>query len=274
MPQGPSMDIAFDATFRAAAPYQLHRDQGNLAIAIEYPDLRQKRKSKRVAHTILFLVDASGSMEANQRMVRAKGAILSLLNDAYKRRDRVGMVTFNRNRARVVLPPTSDKEKAKRILRKVPVGGRTPLSKGLSVVHEALRKYALKMKNEILLLVVISDGKANVTMKSSDTLEDARKDLASRYGSGAAYSTPSLCEFVYSRALEEAMEVAAEIRRTGVKSVVIDTAISGRKGQMKKLCAALGGHYFKMEELRAERLVDIVNSSLHHSKILILHSRK
>jgi Mg-chelatase subunit ChlD len=261
------MDVAFDATLRAAAPYQIHRDRGNLAIAIEYPDLREKRKRKRVA---LFLVDASGSMDANQRMVQTKAAILSLLNDAYKRRDRVGMVTFNGNKGRVALPPTSDKEKAKRMLQRLPVGGRTPLSKGLSVAQQTLKKYALKMKNEILLLVVLSDGKANVTMNSLGAMEEAREEVLTYQGLMGKYQLPSFCELVYSHALQEATQVAAEIRRSGVKSVVIDTAISGRKGQMSKLCASLGGRYFEMEELQADRLVDIVNSYLNRHNSLVL----
>ena len=274
MPRSPYMDIAFDATLRAAAPYQIDRDRGNLAIAIEYPDLRQKRKSKRVAHTILFLVDASGSMDARHRMVQTKAAILSLLNDAYKKRDRVGMVTFNHAKARVVLPPTSDKEQAKSVLQRLPVGGRTPLSTGLSVAHEVIKKYALKMKNEILLLVVISDGKANVTMNSLGAIKEAREEVLTHYGLIGKYRLPSFCEVVYSRALQEAIEVAAEIRRSGVKSIVVDTAISGRKGQMERLCGSLGGQYFRADELRAERLVDVVNSSLHRSNVLILHPRK
>jgi len=192
IPRNPSMDISFDATFRAAAPHQIHRDRGGLAMAIEYPDLREKRKSKRIAHTILFLVDASGSMGAKQRMVRTKGAILSLLNDAYKRRDRVGMVTFSRNKATVVLAPTSDKGKAKMALERLPVGGRTPLSTGLSKAHGLFKKYALKMKNEVLLLVVISDGKANVSMKPARSHEELRNEIISSSNSAGGCSSPSL----------------------------------------------------------------------------------
>ncbi len=270
IPQNSPFDLAFDATFRAAAPYQIYRSQGNLALAIEYPDLRQKRKRKRVAHTILFLIDASGSMGTHHRMVQTKAAMFSLLNDAYRKRDRVGLVTFNRKEARLVLDPTSDKEKAKKMLHGLPVGGNTPLSKGLSVVHDALKKYALKTKNEVLLLVVVSDGKANTTMKSSQAIAEARRELSTGYGPGEKFLKPSLYELVHSRALLEAMEVAEEIRRSGVRSVVIDTAVSGRKGQMKELCTALGGHYFKMEELRADRLVEIVNSSLDRHSTLTL----
>jgi Mg-chelatase subunit ChlD len=118
------------------------------------------------------------------------------------------------------------------------------------------------------LLVVVSDGKANATMKSSRTIAEARDELAAGYGPTEKFLKPSLYELVHSRALQEALEVAEEIRRSGVRSVVIDTAVSGQKGQMKELCAALGGHYFKMEEFRAEGLVEIVSSSLNRHNTL------
>jgi magnesium chelatase subunit D len=239
-------------------------------MAITYPDLRVKRKTKRIAHTILFVVDASGSMGADQRMVRTKGAILSLLNDAYKRRDRIGMVTFNRNKATVVLAPTSDKEKAKRALQRLPVGGRTPLSRGLSTAHDALRKYSLKMKNEALLLVLVSDGKANVSMKPSQSLKELQEEVISSYHSAGECRSPSLHELVSSHAFQEALDVAEEIKQAGIKSVIIDTANSGRRDRMKRLCASMGGLYFEVDELRTEELVQIVDSSLNRPNSLMV----
>jgi len=269
MSKHPTTDIAFGATFCAAAPHQIYRDHGNLALAIEYPDIRQKRRTKKVAHTILFLVDASGSMGAKERMVQTKGAILSLLDDAYKRRDRVGMVTFSGNKARVILPPTSDKHKAKRLMETLLVGGRTPLSKGLAVGREAFRKYSLKMKNETLLLVVISDGKANVTMKPSKSLKHAQEEALAQYRYDRGTDGPSMHDMVCSHALQEALEVAEEIRRAGISSVVIDTASSGRRDRMKRLSTALGGRYLGIEALRAEELVNIVGASLYASNVVM-----
>ncbi len=268
IPHNPSTDIAFDATFRAAAPHQIHRDRSSVALAIEYPDLRQKRKSKRMAHTILFLVDASGSMGAEERMFRTKGAILSLLEDAYKRRDRVGMVTFSRDQARVVLSPTSDKGKARSALEMLPVGGRTPLSRGLTVAHEVLKKYSLKMKNEVVLLVVVSDGKANVCMQPPGNLDELRDQIISGQHGAGECPLQSVHDVVSSQALQEALEVGKEIKRAGVKSVIIDTANSGQRDRMKRLSASMGGVYFKMKELRAEELVQIVNASLRRPNIL------
>jgi len=102
-------DIAFDATFRAAAPFQKKRGEKRkrLAFAIESSDLQRKIRVKRVANLVLFLVDASWSMAVAERMNATKGAILSLLTDAYQRRDRVGLIVFQKDRATLVLPPTN-----------------------------------------------------------------------------------------------------------------------------------------------------------------------
>ena len=100
-------DIAFDATFRAAAPYQKRRKEKRkrLAFAIERSDLQRKIRVKKVANLVLFLVDASWSMAVAERMNATKGAILSLLTDAYQRRDRVGLIVFQKDRATLVLSP-------------------------------------------------------------------------------------------------------------------------------------------------------------------------
>ena len=87
-------DLAIDATLRAAAPYQGLRERGNLALAIREPDLRYKVREKRIGRNILFVVDASGSMGADERMIETKAAILSLLIDAYQKRERVGLIVF------------------------------------------------------------------------------------------------------------------------------------------------------------------------------------
>ena len=102
LPKGKCQDLALDATFRAAAPHQGHR-RGEHALMIEDPDIREKIRERKVGTTLLFVVDASGSMGAQRRMSEAKGAILSLLMDAYQKRDRVGMVAFKGKEARFLL---------------------------------------------------------------------------------------------------------------------------------------------------------------------------
>jgi magnesium chelatase subunit D len=148
-------------------------------------------------------------------------------------------------------------------LERLPVGGRTPLSTGLSKARDVFKKYALKMKNEVLLLVVISDGKANVSMKPARSHEELRNEIISSSKSAGGCGSPSLHDLVSSYALQEALEVGEEIKHSGIKSLIIDTANSSTKDRMQRLGASMGGLYFKMEELRAEGLVEVVNASLN-----------
>ncbi|MBU1903326.1 MAG: ATP-binding protein, partial [Proteobacteria bacterium] len=112
-------DLALDATLRAAAPYQKKRSHEHVAIAIEQGDIREKVREKRVGNFIVFVVDASGSMGAGKRMIAVKGAILSLLLDAYQKRDKVALVAFKEDRAETLLPPTSSIELAHRLLEEL-----------------------------------------------------------------------------------------------------------------------------------------------------------
>ena len=124
-------DLAFDATIRAAAPFQRPREElkrNKVAFAVRPSDYYRKVRVRRAANLVLFLVDASWSMAVAERMVATKGAIMSLLNDAYQRRDRVGLVSFQRDRATLVLPPTNSVLMAERASKDIPVGGKTPLS--------------------------------------------------------------------------------------------------------------------------------------------------
>ena len=132
-------DLAFDATFRTAAPFQRRRSseraERKLAFVVKRQDFQKKVRVRRSANLVLFVVDASWSMAAAERMEATKGAILSLLHDAYQRRDQVGLVVFQREEARVVLAPTSSVELAQQHLRNIPVGGKTPLSAGLLAAY-------------------------------------------------------------------------------------------------------------------------------------------
>ena len=97
-----------------------------MAFAIERADLQRKVRVKKTANLVLFLVDASWSMAVAERMNATKGAILSLLTDAYQRRDRVGLIVFQKDRATLVLSPTNSIQLAQRALAEIPVGGKTP----------------------------------------------------------------------------------------------------------------------------------------------------
>ncbi len=125
-------DIAFDATIRAAAPNQLTRaDTSELAISIKPSEIRQKVRMRKVGTSIIFCVDASGSMGATNRMSAAKAAVLDLLVDAYQHRDRVSLVSFRGDGAQVVLSPTASVELANMKLRNLASGGATPLAAGI-----------------------------------------------------------------------------------------------------------------------------------------------
>jgi magnesium chelatase subunit D len=108
--------------------HQSHRERRDVAFIIERQDLQKKVRVRRAANLILFVVDASWSMAASERMEATKGAVMSLLVDAYQRRDQVGMIVFQRDKARVVLPPTGSVELAQKALKDLPVGGKTPLT--------------------------------------------------------------------------------------------------------------------------------------------------
>ena len=173
--EGKTTDIAFDATIRAAAPYQTRRTEKRkrLAFAIERGDLQRKVRVKKTANLVLFLVDASWSMAVAERMNATKGAILSLLMDAYQRRDRVGLIVFQKDRATLVLPPTNSIQLAQRALADIPVGGKTPLSAGLLMATDVLRQEKNTHPDVEPLLIVLTDGARNVALGALPPQEES-----------------------------------------------------------------------------------------------------
>jgi magnesium chelatase subunit ChlD-like protein len=171
------IDLAFDATLRAAAPYQAERSEHRklVAFSIRPGDYMRKVRVRRAANLVLFLVDASWSMAVAERMAATKGAILSLLTDAYQRRDRVGLIVFQKDRATLVLPPTNSVFLAKRALEDIPVGGKTPLSAGLAMAHDVLRQEKVTHPDVMPLLMVLTDGAGNVSMGSLPPQEESKR---------------------------------------------------------------------------------------------------
>ncbi len=228
-PPGPVRQVHLTATLTAAAPYQVQRGRtGPGGLRLRREDLREARREGREGNLILFLVDASGSMAARARMGAVKGAVLSLLLDAYQRRDKVGMITFRGSAARVLLPPTSSVEAAAARLAELPTGGRTPLAAGLLRAHEVLRTERLRDPDRRPLLVVVTDGRA--TARSGDP-------------------DPVTC----------ARQAAGLLAAAGVTSVVVDCE-SGtvRLGLAAGLARALDGTLLKLDELAAGPLADSV----------------
>ncbi len=241
VPQGTVSDLALDATLRAAAPYQQRRrdeasDESQPTLLIESWDIREKVRETRTGSLILFVVDASGSMGAQRRMVAVKGAILSLLLDAYQRRDRVALISFRGTRADLLLPPTNSVDLAQVYLQDLPTGGRTPLSRGLYLALEALETERLKDRDVLPLVVLLSDGRANVTLDSSSSA---------------------------SAAVAEATGVASLFEEKRFSSVVVDTELGFLKlGMAQGLADAMGARCIKLDDLRADRLADAVRQQL------------
>ncbi|NPA06055.1 MAG: VWA domain-containing protein, partial [Chloroflexi bacterium] len=174
-PRGRVHDLALDATLRAAAargpqtrPLRLHKD-----------DLREKVRITQQAYLVLFVVDGSWSMAVAQRMEAAKGAVLRLLTEAYQRRDWVAMITFRRDDATVVLPPTRSVALARHALADLPVGGKTPLAAGLQRTLEVIQRQRLAYPDVQPFVVLLTDGAGNVPLvPGHDPLDDAYRMAA------------------------------------------------------------------------------------------------
>ena len=154
-------DLHVNATLIASAPHQLRRGRTGPGLILERGDLRERRREGRESNLVLFVVDASGSMAAARRMAAVKGAVLSLLLDAYQRRDKVGLICFRGTGAELLLPPTSSADAAARRLESLPTGGRTPLAAGLTEAYATLRREKLRDPLRRPLLVIVTDGRHN-----------------------------------------------------------------------------------------------------------------
>nr|WSX19873.1 putative cobaltochelatase [Streptomyces tubercidicus] len=159
-PQGALGKLHLSATVQAAAPHQRARGRSGQGLVVRRDDLREAVREGREGNLVLFVVDASGSMAARKRMSAVKGAVLSLLLDAYQRRDKIGLITFRGTGAELALPPTSSVEAGAARLEQLPTGGRTPLSEGLLRAHEVLRVERMRDASRRPLLVVVTDGRA------------------------------------------------------------------------------------------------------------------
>ncbi|MDR0453025.1 MAG: VWA domain-containing protein [Treponema sp.] len=225
-PEG-ARDLAFDATLRAAAPFQGRRDRAGTAIAITASDIRVKIREKRCGGCVLFVVDASASMGANARMAAVKAAIVSMLNVSYQKRDKVGLIVFRRDRAELSLGFTSSVELARKKLELLPTGGATPLARGLELAYEVIMGLRSRDPGMIPVMALVSDGRAS--------------------------GRPGLDHF------GDALAAAERIGRQKIQSIILDTENSFiRLGMCAKLREKLGGALVTMEELEAEGIVTAV----------------
>ena len=227
-PDGTVRSLALGATVAAAATRRAGAtDAGAL---VEPEDLREPVREQRSANLVVLVVDASGSMGVGRRMEAAKGAVLSLLLDAYQRRDRVALVTFRGESAEVVLQPTGSVEVARARLADVPTGGRTPLAAGVGAglqVAERARSGSYQP-----LVVVVSDGRATAGPAGADPVAAAH-------------------------------EAAAGVRRRGVAAVVVDAEEGTvRLGLARPLAETMAARYVTVGELSAGSLAGAVRRTL------------
>ena len=228
IPERKTTDIAIDATIRASVARKGY-------LKIDKEDLREKVRAKKVSSVIVFVVDCSGSMDDLRMMDTTKRAVLSLLMDSYQKRDKVGFIAVWGYRAEVLLPPTRSVELAVKYLKELPTGGMTPLSDGLFKGLQLLRTELWKNRSIIPIIVLVSDGKGNVPIGT-----DVEKEL--------------IC-------------IADEVRRLGINLVVIDSmpslhwlSQSGYPGYNKQIVDASGGQYYRLDELDAQDVVDVVRA--------------
>ena len=228
IPKSKTSDIAFDATLRAAAPYQKARPSNGCAVVIRKDDLRSKVREKRTGNIFLFVVDASGSMGARERMKTVKGVIFKILLDAYQKRDRVGMIAFRKKQAEVLLPVTRSVDFAQKKLATMPTGGKTPLAKGLLKAEDVLDMLYRQDANQDPVVILITDGRATSPLNKG------------------------------TNPVTDAMEEAKRIGKRGLPVAVIDTESGFIKlGLAKKLAKEMGASYFQVDKISEDQLLHI-----------------
>jgi magnesium chelatase subunit D len=224
VPDSQPSSLALAATLRSA----VLRDGSDFHIQAD--DLHQQIRTGKTANLILFVVDASGSMAAQRRMAAVKGAVLALLTDAYQHRDQVAVIAFRGEAAYWLLPPTRSVELAEQQLQDLPTGGRTPLAHALHLALEAVgTRQGLPP-----LLVLLSDGKANVALQEG----------------GDPW--------------QESLALAHLCADSGLPALVLDTETGYlRLGKARQLAQALRADCLTLEELSAENLVLTIRGQLH-----------
>lgn len=228
LPRGKVHDLAFDATLRAAAPYQNVREKTICAMHIKREDIREKVREKKVGNTFLFVVDASGSMGVKMRMKAVKGTIFTLLNDAYQKRDQVGMIAFRRDTAEVILPITRSVDLAHKCLQDLPTGGKTPLAEGLATAFETIQKIKRNESNLDPIIILLTDGRTNRNKQGGDPVE-------------------------------ESIKMAEKFSQAQIQAVVIDTETDFIKlGIAKKIAKAMQAAYYPLEQLSKQNLLHII----------------
>lgn len=235
VPHGKCTDIAVIPTLCNAALNQRQRTPENgMKLSVRSSDIRQKIREKRTGATILFAVDASGSMGAKRRMRAVKGAVKGLLSEAYRKRDRVGVVAFRSDSAQTLLNITGSPELARKCMDGLPTGGKTPLAAGIAAACELLRAERIRTPDALQYLILISDGKANVPLRSDDPFADA-------------------------------LAAAEQVRLSGVGTMVLDTENSYiRFGFAKQIAERMDAQYISLDEVTGSAVEENVREFINN----------
>jgi len=209
----------------------LREETDGFSFSILPSDLQKKIRWRPRNNLVIFVVDASESMGDGtfSRMAAAKGAVLAILSRAYQKRDRIGLVTFGGETAQIVLRPTNSMTLARDRLQRLPTGGATPFSDGLMKAWQLVKSERIKNSDIHPLLVVISDGEANVPLHAGENV------------------------------MNELLLICGKIQKNNIFSVVIDTQRLARsRTGMRCIAASLGGNYYHIDDLKAYKLIDVI----------------
>ncbi|MGI8817021.1 MAG: putative cobaltochelatase [Pseudonocardia sp.] len=231
-PTNRAADLHLPATVLAAAPHQRACGHHGPGLRVGRDDLRHAVREGREGNLVLFVVDASGSMAARSRMAAVTGAVVSLLRDAYQRRDKVGLVSFRAGAAELLLPPTTSVPTAVTRLARLRTGGRTPLADGLLLARRVLAVERLRDPSRRPLLVLLTDGRATVSVR------------------------PGRDPFT------DALRAAALLGAARVAGVVVDCE-SGpvRLGLAARVATAAGAALVSVAELSADQVAGVVRAA-------------
>ena len=220
IPKGRSTDLAFDATVRAAAPYQRSRDDRGLSIRIEHQDIREKIRMKRDSCSFLFAVDVSGSLVDTGMMSDIKNGVKAMLMDSYVQRDKVALMTFRTGEVKISVPFTRSVEGICNVLENTIAGDGTPIGAALLLIRQYLLNYLRKNTDERCYVIMITDGDTTDPVIRGDPTRELKK-------------------------------IATFMRIPNTEWVVIDSSLYiGRINHAQRLADLLGARYIRLEDMQ------------------------
>ncbi|KAK9834717.1 hypothetical protein WJX74_008546 [Apatococcus lobatus] len=253
--------LAVDATLRAAAPYQRSRrrraqeaGKKEKPVYVEKGDMRAKRLARKAGALVMFLVDASGSMALN-RMSSAKGAAMRLLAESYTNRDQVSLIPFYGDKAEVLLPPSKSISMARRRLDSLPCGGGSPLAHGISTAVRVGVNARGQGDVGRIMVVLLTDGRANVSLAKSNADPEAVKEGAPRP------STDNL--------KDEVIDMAKRMQASGMQLLVIDTENKFvSTGFSEEIAKAAGGRYYYLPNANDKAIAAAASGAMAEVKAM------